>query len=124
MNSVLKIFKFSLKFIFNRYFRNRVLGLIKNYTSTITISDVQKTNLNISNLSFYIIGACGFNHIINILNKYGAKTYLTHNHSRPWDPFAEVNLSGSLLWKGAYDYIILSNMQLAHQFIKKFNQMG
>ena len=105
-----KILKLSIKFIFNTYFRNRVLGLIKNYTYI----DKRELNNNfqfdLKKSSFFIIGACEFNHIVNILKKLGAKVYLTHDNNRPWDPFAEVTLKGSLLWKNTVDYIILSHV--------------
>ena len=129
MGQLFRLAKYSRRFLLDRQYRNKVIGIIQRQIegerqAEATIdADEGKYNW-LSGKSMYLVGGCELTFIKDLMNGQGMHCYHTFDHGRVSDPLADVQDADCPLWKFGADYILLSQVQLFRRLVGRLQRDG
>ncbi len=127
MGQFYRLATYAKKFLLNRQYRNKVIGIIQRQVEgerhVEATTDTEKYDW-LSKKRMYLVGGCELTFFKDILNAQGVQCYHTFDHGRVSDPLADVQDSHGPLWSFSPDYLLLSQVQLFRRLVGRVQREG
>ena len=129
MGTFSRLARYSRKFLLDRQYRNKVVGLIQRQVegerqAEATVHEAMGKYDWLSGKRMYLVGGCELSFFKDVMNNQGMQCYHTFDHGRVSDPLADVQDPDGPLWQFDADYLLLSQVQLFRRLVGKLQRGG
>lgn len=129
MGTFSRLANYSRKFLLDRQYRNKVIGIIQRQVegerqAEATIDDAAGKYDWLSGKRMYLSGGCELTFLEDVMNNLRVQSYHTFDHGRVSDPLADVQDPDGPLWQFDADYLLLSQVQLFRGLVNRLQRQG
>lgn len=129
MGQFYRLAKYTRKFLLDRQYRNKVMGIIQrqvegeHHTEATNYEAKGKYDW-LSKKRMYLVGGCELTFFKDVMSTHGMQCYHTFDHGRVSDPLADVQDPHGPLWKFSPNYLLLSQVQLFRRLVGRLQREG